>query len=97
MRKARKKPIEIKYTTYDELTTFYDIAIQSRLSEVKIADNKITRIVNMNDKEKSWKYIIPTIEGTMNMTNEDVLIIGVRNEIYPCKIDIFEETYEIIK
>jgi hypothetical protein len=34
------------------------------------------------------------MEGTMQMTPNDVLITGVKGEIYPCKIDVFEATYE---
>jgi len=28
------------------------------------------------------------------MTPKDMLIIGVKGEIYPCKLDIFDMTYE---
>lgn len=31
----------------------------------------------------------------MLFTPEDVLITGVKGEIYPCKIDIFNSTYEV--
>ena len=31
------------------------------------------------------------------MTRKDVLITGVHGEIYPCKIDIFEATYEKVE
>lgn len=39
-------------------------------------------------------YIIPTLEGEMKFTKDDMLITGVNGEIYPCKIDIFKKTYE---
>lgn len=38
-------------------------------------------------------YLIPTLEGTMNMTPNDMLITGIQGEIYPCKLDIFNKTY----
>lgn len=47
-------------------------------------------------QEDSARYLIPTLEGTHNFTPEDMLIIGVQGEIYPCKIDIFKETYEYV-
>jgi len=47
-------------------------------------------ITNENDE----CYLIPTLEGTHNFTPKDVLITGVKGEIYPCKKDIFEATYE---
>ena len=37
---------------------------------------------------------IPTLEGTMHASIGDYIITGVRGEQYPCKPDIFVETYE---
>ena len=37
---------------------------------------------------------IPTLEGTMHASVGDYIITGVRGEQYPCKPDIFIETYE---
>lgn len=37
---------------------------------------------------------IDTLEGTMSGVKGDWLIRGVKGEIYPCKPDIFEITYE---
>lgn len=37
---------------------------------------------------------IPTLEGTMTGQVGDWIIRGVKGELYPCKPDIFEATYE---
>lgn len=37
---------------------------------------------------------IPTLEGDHIAKHGDWLIKGVANEIYPCKPDIFDKTYE---
>jgi hypothetical protein len=37
---------------------------------------------------------VHTLEGTMTARLGDWLIKGVKGEIYPCKLDIFEATYE---
>ena len=37
---------------------------------------------------------IPTLEGTMTGRVGDWIIRGVNGELYPCKPDIFEKTYE---
>lgn len=37
---------------------------------------------------------IETLEGTMHASVGDYIITGVRGEQYPCKPDIFEQTYE---
>ena len=38
--------------------------------------------------------IIHTLEGRMYASPGDYIIRGVHGEFYPCKPDIFEETYE---
>jgi hypothetical protein len=37
---------------------------------------------------------IETLEGTMTAGAGDWIICGVKGEMYPCKPDIFEATYE---
>lgn len=37
---------------------------------------------------------IKTLEGTMKADKGDFIIKGIKGEIYPCKADIFEQTYE---
>ena len=37
---------------------------------------------------------IYTLEGIMRATDGDYIIKGVKGEFYPCRKDIFEETYE---
>lgn len=37
---------------------------------------------------------IKTLEGTMRADKDDFVIRGVKGEIYPCKPDIFQATYE---
>jgi hypothetical protein len=37
-----------------------------------------------------------TLEGTMMANVSDYIITGVQGEHYPCKPDIFEQTYEEI-
>lgn len=38
---------------------------------------------------------IPTLEGTHFANVGDWIIKGVHGELYPCKPDIFSETYEL--
>lgn len=38
--------------------------------------------------------VITTLEGEMTAMPGDWIIQGVKGEIYPCKPDIFEATYE---
>lgn len=39
------------------------------------------------------KLEIDTLEGTMTASVGDYIIKGVKGEFYPCRKDIFEETY----
>ncbi len=45
----------------------------------------------------SGKLYIRTLEGIYNVSVGDYVIQGVTGEIYPCKPDIFEKTYEPLK
>ena len=44
----------------------------------------------------SGTLLIPTLEGMMRADPGDWIIKGVKGEVYPCKPDIFEMTYEPI-
>lgn len=39
---------------------------------------------------------IKTLEGTMRANKGDYIILGVNGEVYPCKPDIFDKTYEVV-
>lgn len=40
--------------------------------------------------------VITTLEGEMRASPGDWIIKGVADEFYPCKPDIFEQTYEAV-
>lgn len=40
--------------------------------------------------------LIPTLEGIMRATPGDWIIKGIKGEIYPCRSDIFQATYEAV-
>ncbi len=43
------------------------------------------------------KPAIKTLEGWHEVTPGDWIITGVKGEHYPCKPDIFDMTYEVVK
>ena len=45
-------------------------------------------------QNEAWVMIIPTLEGKVIASKGDYIIQGVKGELYPCKPDIFEMTYE---
>lgn len=55
-------------------------------------------LVPMGDEyETSTEVGIFTLEGVMTAHVGDWIIKGVKGEFYPCKPDIFEETYEVVE
>ncbi len=44
-----------------------------------------------------YSLCIHTLEGVMEARIGDYIIRGVNGEYYPCKPDIFEKTYDIVK
>lgn len=59
-------------------------------------DDIITHDFGKYHPNPAWCEI-KTLEGTMVARTGDYIIKGVNGEIYPCKPDIFEKTYEQIK
>lgn len=81
--KFQKRPKEI------EAIQFIDDA--ERITEIqKFAGDTIK--VDYADKENP-KLKIETLEGTMEASVGDWIIKGLKGELYPCKPDIFVESY----
>ena len=49
---------------------------------------------NPRVKKYRKKVVIQTLEGEMVISKGDYIIKGIKGEYYPCKPDIFEESYE---
>ena len=94
MAKFTKKPVEIEAITFDDLVEHGRDSGGNMVNGMPWAFKyKGHPITHENDE----CYLIPTLEGTHNMTPDDMLITGVKGEIYPCKIDIFEMTYDAVE
>lgn len=89
--KYRKKPVVIEAITFDELVS-HGIQTGAPLTRGMpwAFEYKGHPITHENDN----CYLIPTLEGTMRFNRGEMLITGVKGEIYPCKADIFAATYE---
>ncbi|AFU86512.1 hypothetical protein D869_gp030 [Caulobacter phage CcrRogue] len=91
----RKKPVVIEAITFDEL-------VQHGLSVhgahlVNGMPWSFTYKGQPITHENDDTYLIPTMEGTMAFRRGDMLITGVKGEIYPCEKTIFEATYEQVQ
>ena len=93
--KYRKKPVIIEAIqlksdskTIKECLEFMGQSVNEDLTIERNKFEDYCLIVN----EKGMK--IPTFEGEMTASVNDYIIKGVKGEFYPCKPDIFEQTYE---
>jgi len=58
---------------------------------------KNKKVVVVHDHRKFIGLEIKTLEGIMLAKLDDYIIQGINDEIYPCKPDIFEKTYEAVE
>lgn len=91
MAKFRKKPVVIEAITFDELVKF---AIDLGTPLTNGMPWHFTYKGHIITHENDNCYLVPTLEGTMKFMRGDMLITGVKGEIYPCKADIFAATYD---
>ncbi len=90
MSKAQKKPVIIDYLDYKGNSDSLQHWVNS--FKDKLEDHFI---VSLNDEWDDVK--VKTLEGTSyDVTKEDVIIRGIKGEYYPCKKDIFQQTYDKI-
>lgn len=90
MPKFRKKPIEIEAIQYTRRFGWPDW-----FHDAVTAGTIITHGTGkFSDPEEECYCEIKTLEGVMRGNENDYIIQGVKGEIYPCKPDIFEATYE---
>ncbi len=109
MAKYRKKPIVIDATQWfkngdhpeDDRETFKDPDTGTPF----LGEGHVVRYYRNPDDEGErecahcgklmhWHGWIETLEGGHNVCPGDWIITGVKGEHYPCKPDIFEQTYE---
>lgn len=83
--KFRKKPVTIEAIQYIPHETCALVA--EFIGEYHDPEACMEEGTNPN-------YVIHTLEGDMEAAPGDWIIKGVQGEFYPCKPDIFEQTYE---
>ena len=91
MNKFRKKPVVIeavqwsaKRKNFDEVMNFMQCFHGSKFNYENAEE----------EAYKSKELHINTLEGVMTANKGDMIICGVKGELYPCKLDIFKATYE---
>lgn len=57
----------------------------------------IDNFIGRHCMEKDDGILIRTLGGVIRADIDDFIIKGVKGEFYPCRPDIFEQTYEEVK
>lgn len=81
--KFRKKPVEVEAVLFASPWA----VVKERFPEVRL----------IKDGRTIAFGVVPTLEGDMRANLGDWLIRGVAGEVYPCKPDVFEATYEAVE
>lgn len=93
MGRFRKQPVVIEAAqylgrnTYGEMTPWLSQAI----------GDGVVRFTPDATLPDLGQLTIATLEGTHIASPGDWIIRGVKGEVYPCKPDIFESTYEAVR
>lgn len=85
IRHFKKKPVVVEAmqftrNNWDELVAF--------------TAGRASNFIKSTVMKDTYLCEISTLEGTMIATEYDYIIKGVRGEFYPCKPDIFWQTYD---
>lgn len=91
MAKYKKKPVVIEAFELNDRGLVGEDWFWDAVSENKI----ITHDFGKFHENPAWCEI-KTPEGTMIARSGDYIIKGVNGELYSCKPDIFEKTYQLI-
>ena len=88
MARYRKKPVEV-----DAVQLTNELLEQKGgTTEYFVVDGNIMAIYYY-----SYYARVETLEGFVTAKVGDYIITGVKGEKYPCKPDVFKETYELVE
>lgn len=90
MPKFRKKQVVVEAVQWNGVA--FGLPLPQWLWDATL-DGVVSRGI---DEDRDSLYI-KTLEGTHRANPYDWIIQGVKGELYPCKPDIFDETYELVE
>jgi hypothetical protein len=80
--RARKKPVVIG--------AWRNVPCEEPMPEWLVTAKNVER------RQPGERIGIDTLEGVMVAEPGDIIIRGVKGEVYPCKPDIFAATYDVL-
>ena len=87
--KYRKKPVVIEAFQWKRLT-----GCDGEITPIPPIPHDLLKLKKRYVLFGKRSWWIKTLEGDHKISDGDYIIRGVKGEYYPCKPDIFEETYE---
>lgn len=93
MSKYRKKPVVIEAFRLgeDDMPDWFMDMVSYNAIILHLESRNLS-----SSKSVEGFCLIKTLEGEMRGECGDYIIQGIKREIYPCKPDIFEATYEAV-
>lgn len=96
--KYRKKPVVIEAFQYDGDLKGKDGNYYVPDWAVKAFEDGVLHYrLPISPLHPPCELYVTTLEGDMHVSVGDYIIRGVDGELYPCKPDIFEKTYEVVE
>jgi hypothetical protein len=97
----RKKPVVIEavqFKGFENMREIGDLWRDAPLDPMKTLDPVVHCPISFSNPALCRpECYIETLEGRMTALPGDWIIKGVKGEIYPCKPDIFEATYDPVE
>lgn len=94
--KYRKKPIVIEAVQWTGLNVTEVMEFVGEHLKYGVDEDRSTAYIAGQGSPVCY-IEIPTLEGVMRGLSGDYIIKGVKGEFYPCRRDIFEQTYEKVE
>lgn len=93
---ATKKPVTIEFVewTGENHREMFNFLYEGEFPD-EMAINPYGKNFYISHSAVAGGLMIKTLEGEHKATIGDMIIKGVAGEFYPCKPDIFHQTYEI--
>ena len=92
--KFRKKPVVIEAVQFVDMESY--LAIVNWWKSWKTETLDATEKFEFRGGPKSI-MLVSTLEGWMSASVGDWIIRGIKDEVYPCKPDIFADIYEPVQ
>lgn len=86
IKKYRKKPVVIEAEQFDGKNNPFGCIFETNLAHFN----------DRPDCTRNKVFGVKTLEGDYQVKESDYIIKGIKGEYYPCRQDIFEETYELV-